>query len=111
MNWLKTNLQDFPTHPATVVSGLTMILLFGLVVIVRLALGMAFPDGYDTWIWALVAVAGVSTAGGIGKRLTDIGYVTAKNTGPPVNVAAPSTVTVQPNAPTTITPSTDADKP
>ena len=97
----------------TVVTALCLILPFGLIVCGRLALGLPFPDNYDTWIWALVALAGVTTAGMGIKRATDIGYVTAKNTGPPVNVAAPSTVTVTPGladvAPAVLT-KEDADR-
>ena len=78
MNWLKNYLQDFPTHPATVATGLTLFFLTGIVVLVRLALSMDFPQGYDNWIWALLAAIGVSTIGGIGKRATDINLALAK---------------------------------
>lgn len=93
MNWLKNFLQDFPTHPATVATGLTLFLLTGLIVMVRLAMGRDFPTGYDSWIWALLAAIGVSTIGGIGKRMTDIGYVNAKKTEPPsITTGGPTTV-------------------
>ena len=96
MNGLKSFLSDFPNQNGTVVTALILILLTGLVVVVRLAFGRTFPENYDTWIWALVALAGVNVVGMVGKRATDISYVAAKNTGPAVNVAAPSTVTVTP---------------
>ena len=110
--WLKSFLSDFPNQNGTVVTALCLILPFGLIVCGRLALGLPFPDNYDTWIWALVALAGVTTAGMGIKRATDIGYVTAKNTGPPVNVAAPSTVTVTPApvVPMADMPQSDPDK-
>lgn len=91
-NELKTFMADFPTQGGGVVVGLTLIFFTGLVVIVRLALGAKFPDNYETWIWALVALAGVTTAGMVGKRATDIRYKQAGS--PKVNVEAPSVVKV-----------------
>ncbi len=96
MNWLKNYLQDFPTHPATVATGLVLIFFFGMVIVVRLAMGLVMPSGYDNWMWALIAIAGVSTAGGIGKRLTDVQYVEAKAKGAPkVVTGGPTTVTTE----------------
>lgn len=96
---LKGWLQDFPGQNGGVVTALLLILITGLVVIVRLALGLVFPDGYDTWIWALIALAGVNVVGMVGKRFTDINYKQAGTS--PVNVEGPSTVSVtaQPAAP------------
>lgn len=74
MKWL----NDFPTHNASVVAGLFVFVLTGIVVAARLALGLDFPNGYDFWIGAIVTVAGVTTAGGIGKRATDINLALAK---------------------------------
>lgn len=93
---IKAFAQDFPTHGGSVVVALILIFFTGLTIIVRLALGMKFPDGYETWIWALITLAGVTTAGMIGKRATDYKYVEAKHAGPsPVTVQAPSTVKVE----------------
>lgn len=91
---IKAFAQDFPTQGGSVVVALILIFFTGLTIIVRLALGMKFPDGYETWIWALIALAGVTTVGMVGKRATDYGYVKAKNPSP-VNVEAPSTVNVE----------------
>ncbi len=95
---IKTYLSDFPSHNAS--TGLSLILIFetGLVVLIRLALGLIFPDGYETWIYALVGLAGVNVAGLIGKRATDDKYVQAKamgkaSAGPSVNVEGDATVT------------------
>lgn len=78
---IKAYLADFPSHNAS--TGLSLILIFetGLVVLIRLALGLIFPDGYDTWIYALVGLAGVNVAGLIGKRATEDRYVQAKAAG------------------------------
>lgn len=89
---LKGWLQDFPGQNGGVVTALLLIIITGLVVIVRLALGLVFPDGYDTWIWALIALAGVNVVGMVGKRFTDINYKQAGTS--PVNVEGPSTVSV-----------------
>lgn len=90
---IKEFAKDFPTQGGSVVVSLILIFFTGLVIIVRLALGLEFPDGYEMWIGALVALAGVTTVGMIGKRATDYGYVKAKNPSP-VNVEAPSTVNI-----------------
>lgn len=90
---IKSLMGDFPTQGGGVVVALTLIFFTGLVIIVRLALGTKFPDGYETWIWALIALAGVTTAGMIGKRATDFRFKQAGNPSP-VNVEAPSSVTV-----------------
>jgi len=98
MNWLKSYLQDFPTHPATVATGLTLFLLTGLIVMVRLMLGKDFPTGYDNWVWALLAAIGVSTIGGIGKRATDINLALAKKgivSTPPAEAAPEHTAEVK----------------
>lgn len=100
---MKAWLADFPTHPATVVAALILVLLTGLVVDVRLALGFAFPDGYDTWCWVLVSLTGVAGAVGIGRRLSDMDYAAVKAGAvqpTQVNVAAPSSVTVSPETTT-----------
>lgn len=95
---IKAYLADFPSHNAS--TGLSLILIFetGLVVIIRLSLGLIFPSNYDTWIYALVGLAGVNVAGLIGKRATDDKYVAAKAAGkaaggPSVNVEGDATVT------------------
>lgn len=94
---VKTYLSDFPSQNAA--TGLSLILIFetGLVVLIRLALGLIFPDGYDTWVYALVGLAGVNVAGLSVKRLTDTGYVAAKaagkaQSGPSVTVEGDATV-------------------
>jgi hypothetical protein len=97
MNWLKRYLTDFPTHPATVAVSLLLILLLGLVLIVRIAMGLVMPDGYDQWLWVLVSLTGVAGAVGIGRRLTDMDYAAVKAGAvqpTQVNVASPSSVTV-----------------
>lgn len=68
---IKRFAQDFPGQGATVATGLFLILAFGIVVIVRFAIGLVFPDGYDGWLWFLGGLVGVSTAGMVGKRMTD----------------------------------------
>jgi hypothetical protein len=93
---MKDWLQDFPATNASHAVVLLLILLTGVVVIVRLALGRDFPAGYDGWLTFLAAVAGVGTVGTIGKRLSNIDYKKAGTS--PVNVEAPSTVTVTPPA-------------
>lgn len=96
MDWFKRVAQDFPTQGGGAVVALTLIFLTGLAVIVRLVLGAPFPAGYETWIWALVALSGVSAAGMVGKRMTDHHLAEIKARGPsPVNVEAPSDVTVE----------------
>lgn len=95
---IKSYLSDFPSHNAS--TSLSLILIFetGLVVLIRLALGLIFPDGYDTWVYSLVGLAGVNVAGLIGKRATDDKYVAAKATGkassgPSLNIEGDATVT------------------
>lgn len=97
MNKLKLYLQDFPGQNGGVVVALFLILLTGFIVDVRLALGMTFPEGYDSWLILLGSLAGVTTLGMVGKRLSDIEYKRAGvPPASPVNVEAPSTVTVTP---------------
>ncbi len=99
MNALKAWLQDFPGQNAGVVVALFLILLTGFIVDLRLFLGKAFPDGYDSWLILLGSLAGVTTLGMVGKRLSDIEYKKAGQTpASPVTVQAPSTVTVNPVA-------------
>lgn len=104
---LKEFLSDFPNQNGAVVAAIFLIILTGLTVVIRLALGLAFPDGYDTWIWALVGLAGVNVLGMVGKRATDINYITAKtqSPAPQVTVEAPSTVKVDTKS---VTAATDA---
>lgn len=97
---IKSYLADFPSHNAA--TALAMVLIFetGLVVLIRLALGLIFPDGYDTWIWALVGLAGVNVAGLGLKRFSDDKYVAAKaaakaGTAPAVNVQGDATITAE----------------
>jgi hypothetical protein len=107
---MKTWLQDFPTQNAASATALLLILVTGTVVVIKLALGQIFPDGYDTWIWAMVALAGVNVAGMVGKRFTDIEYKRAGTS--PVNVEAPSNVNVNQTANAPVQPSqpsTDRD--
>lgn len=93
---LKEFLADFPNQNGTVVAAIFLIMITGLTVVIRLALGLIFPAGYDTWIWALVGLAGVNVLGMVGKRATDINYITAKASQPQITVEAPSTVKVEP---------------
>ncbi len=106
LNWFKSYAQDFPTQGGGVVVALGLIAGTGLIVMVRLAFGKDFPTGYDTWIWALVALAGVTTAGMIGKRATDIDYQIAKNAAPP----APTPITTTTSSGVTSTTTTTDDK-
>lgn len=114
---IKSYLADFPSHNAS--TGLSLILIFetGLVVLIRLALGLIFPEGYDTWVYALVGLAGVNVAGLIGKRATDDKYIAAKAAGkaqggPSVTVQGDATVNasaengVSPEAPAPVAPAT-----
>lgn len=89
---MKAWLQDFPSTNAAAFVALVLIFATGLTVILRLAFGKIFPDGYDTWTWALVALSGVNVAGMVGKRATDIEYKKAGTS--PVSVGGPSDVTV-----------------
>jgi hypothetical protein len=85
-------LSEFPGTNAGHAAAIILILLTGVIVAARLALGLPFPDGYGEWLLFVATLAGVSTAGMGIKRVTDIGY---KNAGQPsVTVEAPSTVTV-----------------
>jgi len=94
-------LDSFPTHAATVASALLLILAMGTVVLVRLARGLPFPDGYDVWIGALLGMIGVTSAAGIGRRMTDYDAMKIKAGAVPSPVAAGagSTVNVAPEAP------------
>lgn len=89
---MKAWLQDFPATNASHAVVLFLILLTGLAVVGRLAFGRVLPGGYDGWFALLAALSGVGTVGTIGKRLSDIDYRKAGTS--PVNVEAPSTVTV-----------------
>lgn len=105
-------LENFPTHQATVFVALTAISLLTIVVVVRLALGLIFPDGYDTYVWMLAALCGVTGAWGVGKRLTDFDYAAIKaGQAPPVKVETQSTTVVAAPAPPTIPDDTDKDAP
>lgn len=75
---IKAYLADFPSHNAS--TGLALILIgeTAIVVLIRLALGLVFPDNYDTWIWALVGLAGVNVAGLGLKRFSDVDYMKEK---------------------------------
>ena len=96
MGALKQFMQDFPTQGGGTVVALTLIFLTGIAVVFRLLMGQPFPQGYDTWIWALVVLSGVSTAGMVGKRMTDHRLAEIKTHGPSkVNVEGPSDVTVE----------------
>lgn len=92
MSKIKSFLNDFPTTNGRVVATICLIVVTGLVVCVRLIRGADFPGGYDTWIWALVVLAGVDSAQVVGKRLSDFRYKAAGTS--PVTVEAPSNVTV-----------------
>jgi hypothetical protein len=92
MNTLKKWLADFPGQNGAVVVALFLILITGLVVVVKLALGQNFPENYDSWLVLLASLAGINVVGMIGKRATDFNYKAAGTS--PVNVEAPSTVTV-----------------
>lgn len=90
---MKQWLQDFPGTAAGHVTALFLILLTGLIVDVRLALGLPLPPGYESWFVLLATLAGVATAGMVGKRLSDVAYKQAGTS--PVTVGGPSTVTVE----------------
>lgn len=79
MKKLKEFLSDFPNQNGGVVVALFLILTTGIVIEVRLARGLAFPDGYESWLIFLGSLAGISTVGMIGKRATDFTYAQAKN--------------------------------
>lgn len=89
---IKGYLADFPSHNAATALALVVFFETALIVLIRLALGLIFPEGYDTWIWALVGMAGVNVAGLIGKRATDWGYVKAKAGSPAVTVEGDATI-------------------
>lgn len=64
-------IERFPWTKGTIGVGLGGLIGFVIVAWFRLAFGEIFPAGYDTMIWALVALAGVGGGVGIGKRATD----------------------------------------
>lgn len=82
---IKRWLTDFPSQGANAAVAVFLIVCTGLVIIARLAIGKDFPEGYDSWLILLGSLAGVSTAGMIGKRLSNIEYKAAKRV-PAVNV-------------------------
>lgn len=90
---MKAWLSDFPGHNASVAIALALIGLTGLIVCLRLGLGLVFPDGYDGWLMLLGALAGVNVAGLGIKRATDFRYKAAGTAA--VNVEGPSNVTVE----------------
>lgn len=63
-------LDEFPTHVATVLVALGLIVPTGLLVLVRMARGLPALEGYGDWYVFLGSLAGVTTLGMIGKRLT-----------------------------------------
>lgn len=83
---MKVWLQDFPGTNAGHALALLLIGLTGVIVDIRLLLGKPLPDGYGEWFILLGALAGVSTIGMIGKRLSDVGYKQAGAS--PVNIEA-----------------------
>lgn len=93
---MKRWLSDYPTLAAGAALGQLLIFITGLIVCVRLLLGRVFPDGYDSWLWLLFGLATANVAGMIGKRLSDFRYKAAGTS--PVNVEAPSNVTVETEA-------------
>lgn len=103
MNWLKEYAKDFPTLGAGALLGLSALGSMAIIVDVRLAFGKNFPDGYDTWILALLGLSGVTTIGMIGKRATDRELARIKTQGPPAvtvqdaAVVTASTAPVKPN--------------
>lgn len=74
---IKDFVSDFPHQGGMTVVSLTLILTFGVAVIIRFTMGKNFPDGYDGWLIFLGTIAGVSTGGMIGKRATDFRYKAA----------------------------------
>lgn len=95
---MKQWLQDFPSQNAASAAALLLILVTGMTVVGKLIAGQVFPDGYDTWIWALIALAGVNVAGMVGKRATDIEYKKAGTSSVSVDTAN-VTATVAASAP------------
>ncbi len=99
----KSFAQDFPTQPAVVIGGLGAFTFLVLIAGSRLALGMAWPDGYGDVAW-LVGSALAGGMAGLGlKRFSDERYVEAKARGKATaaaTVAAASTpgVNVEGNA-------------
>lgn len=114
-------LENFPTHQATVFVALVAISLVTIVVISRLALGLVFPDGYDTYLWMLAALCGVAGAWGVGKRLSDYDYAAIKAGQAPAPKIEANTAIVTPAQPAPTppakpanvqpTPDNDPDKP
>lgn len=98
MQWLKDYAKDFPTLGAGALLGLTSLGSMAIIVDVRLAFGKNFPDGYDTWIIALLGLSGVTTLGMIGKRATDRELARIKSQGPPNVVVQDAAVVTAPTA-------------
>jgi hypothetical protein len=63
-------LDEFPTHVATVLVALGLIIPTGALVLIRMARGLPALEGYGDWYIFLGSLAGVTTLGMIGKRLT-----------------------------------------
>jgi hypothetical protein len=85
-------LSEFPGTNAGHAAAIVLILLTGVIVAGRLALGLPFPDGYGEWLLFVATLAGVSTAGMGIKRVTDIDYKKAGASA--LTVEGPSTVNV-----------------
>jgi hypothetical protein len=111
---LKRLSTDFPTQGGQVVVALALILMTGVIIAVRLAIGRPFPDGYENWLMFLGVLSGITNVGMIGKRATDRGLAAIKaGGGPAVAVESAGTVTVEqptapapPSPPSSSTPST-----
>jgi hypothetical protein len=97
MKAFKEFCKDFPTQGGQVVVALFLILLTGMIVVVRLAIGKPFPVGYEDWLLFLGAAAGIANIGMIGKRATDRELHRIKaGGGPTVTVDTADNVTVEP---------------
>lgn len=65
-------------HQVAVAVGLALIFELGQVVTWKLAKGHPFPQNYDTYIWALIVLAGANVAGIGVLRATSPALATAK---------------------------------
>lgn len=83
MTWI----EKFPWAKSVIAGGVGGMALLTLVTAVRLALGLAFPPGYEPLIYSLVAMCGVGGGIGLGKRATDYTLAAIK-TGDAATVAA-----------------------
>ena len=90
LDWLKPYIADLPTTPVTIVVGLLLAILYVLWALI--AATLKHPIDMNTLDTVGLFIASLVTAGvtqfGV-KRVTDHGYVAAKNGTPPTDPSTP----------------------